>query len=600
MRSKFMLPFLLILVWIAGAACDHNIPGPADKELAGEASIPSGTIKIYSGVLHKIDPKIYGHFIEEVGDQIHDGIWIYDEHLKKHPTLDEPMLSLVRRDVFDAISEMAQGKGTWKTVLRWPGGNFTESYFWKRGIGPRDKRPLNKNEFWAESSISQGKFYNFSKHTLLSIIPGHYGVVGPDHNNQFGTDEFLTLCEKLDVEPYINVNYGSGTPEDAADWVEYCNGSIETPWGRKRAENGHPQPYNVKYWGIGNEVWGKWTIGYEESAQAYAQRYNQYAKLMKMRDPTIKLVASGIDKIDSSLLVSEGTETWNVTLLPLIKDNVDYLSIHRYIGFASQFSFFRGPQDKSAETEDEYYSVLSSPRMYQEMIDRCHADMDASLGQDTPVRLLIDEWNLWFTASQLIKANHPLTDGLWAAGVLHVLQKNAPVSPINNFSMLINTFGLIRTDDEGIVKTPSYYAMYLFSRYAQTNYLKTETDSDTFTNQSYRNVPAHEGTPYLDSSATISEDGKRLVVTVINKHLTMPMRSEFMFFGFEDRAYQITKIIQMTHAGNPMKAYNTPENRENVTPHTVPTGLFRDNVFTVPAHSLTFFIFDIQQEPYGA
>jgi hypothetical protein len=80
----------------------------------------------------------------------------------------------------------------------------------------------------------------------------------------------------------------------------------------------------------------------------------------------------------------------------------------------------------------------------------------------------------------------------------------------------------------------------------------------------------------------------------------MPIRSEFIFFGFEGRAYQITEIIQMTHAGNPMKAYNTPENRENVTPHTVPTGLFRDNVFTVPAHSLTFFIFDIQQEPYGA
>ncbi len=554
----------------------------------------TGIIRVYNTVLHEIDPKIYGHFIEELGEQIHDGIWVYSKRLKKQQMVEDPRINRIRKDLFDAVHDMVQAKENGKTILRWPGGNFAESYFWKRGIGPREKRPLNTNEYWAKSSLQKGTLYNSIKNVLIYMMDSPYGVCGPDHDNQFGTDEFLVFCEKLGVEPYINVNYGSGTPQDATDWVEYCNGGLDTKWGKKRAKNGHPEPYNVKFWGIGNEIWGKWTIGHENAVNSYAKKYNLYAKQMKERDPTIKLVASGIDRLQTSRLYSKETRIWNQALLPLIKDNVDFLSEHLYLGLAPGYKFLKEPENKSAETEDEYYSVMGSPIMYQEMIDRGREDIEKALGKDTQVKLLIDEWNLWFSASQLIKANHPLADGLWTASVLHVLQKNSPICPINNFSMMVNTFGLIRTDDKGIVKTPSYHSMMLFSKYAKANYLKTLITSDTFTSKSFRNMTAQNGILYLDGNATGSTDGRELTITVINKHLKESISGTIEFSGFENQLLQVSEIIQMTHGQNPMTAYNTPDNRKNVIPKHLPLDAYRENWFEFPPHSLTVLTFEVK------
>ncbi|MCP4760840.1 MAG: hypothetical protein GY870_03595 [archaeon] len=552
----------------------------------------NGTIKIFNDVQHEIDPRIYSHFLEELGDQIHNGVWAYSDVLKKLSMMEDPQINLIRKDLFEAMYDIMKPIGDRKNLLRWPGGNFCESYFWKRGIGPREERQLNGNEFWGPSKLRKGFIYNFGKKYLRKRLKMMYGDVAPDHDNQFGTDEFLTLCEKLGVEPYINVNFGCGTPEDAADWIEYCNGSIDTKWGAERAKNGHPEPYNVKYWGIGNEIWGGWIIGFCSRAKTYTDRFKLFGKAMKERDSSIKLIACGIDNIVKGPLFAKDTPIWNKVVLSELKEYVDFISGHLYIGNSFNIPFLRWPPDKSAETEEGYYALMSSPLMYEEMIERCESDIEETLGKDSHVKMLIDEWNIWMSASQLIKANHPLTDGIWTASTLHVFQNNSTICPINNYSMLVNTFGLIRTDDEGIVKTPSYHAMNLIWNHTQPNLLKSEVQSDTFDNGPFINMVAREGTPFLDCNATISKNGKNITLTVVNKHLIEKIECTIDFDGFNGQDLKAIKIIQMGSDGNPMKEYNTPEKRENIIPVEIGNNSYQNNKIVLPPHSFTVLKFE--------
>ena len=192
-----------------------------------------------------IDPNIYGNFIEHLGRCIYGGI--YEEN---SPLSDERGFRL---DVLEAI------KGLNVPVLRWPGGNFVSGYHWMDGIGPKEKRPRKVDWAWhAEES------------------------------NRFGTDEFIEYCREVGTEPYICVNLGTGTIDEAAAWVEYCNGTGDTYYANLRRQNGHPEPYNVKYWGLGNEMYGFWQIG-AKTADDYAKLAMEAAKLMKWTDPSIKL-----------------------------------------------------------------------------------------------------------------------------------------------------------------------------------------------------------------------------------------------------------------------------------------------------------------------
>ncbi len=153
-------------------------------------------------------------------------------------------------------------------LLRWPGGNFVSAYHWEDGIGPSDARPTLPNYAW-----------------------------GGVETNLFGTDEFMDFCGAVGCEPMICVNAGSGTPEEAARWVQYCNGSADSPMGRRRAAAGHSSPYNVRHWEIGNELWGRWQDGWT-TAVGYLDRYQRFRKAMLAADPTIRLYACGAPMMD--------------------------------------------------------------------------------------------------------------------------------------------------------------------------------------------------------------------------------------------------------------------------------------------------------------
>ncbi|MFO7973637.1 MAG: hypothetical protein R6V12_03280 [Candidatus Hydrogenedentota bacterium] len=175
-------------------------------------------------------------------------------------------------------------------LIRFPGGNFVSGYNWREGIGPREKRPVRKNPAW-----------------------------GGLETNHFGTDEWMRFCEVVGAKPFICVNAGNGTAEEAADWVRYCNDPPDTPLGRLRAEHGHPEPYNVRWWEVGNELWGPWQIGHCK-ADEYGKRYEAFAKAMLEAGPDIRLIANG------------GDGTWNARAMEASEMLVRRFSCHRLIG----------------------------------------------------------------------------------------------------------------------------------------------------------------------------------------------------------------------------------------------------------------------------
>src|SRR5579862_7192069 len=235
-------------------------------------------------VISDIDPKIYGNFLEHLGRCIEGGV--FDEG---SPLSDA---NGFRRDVLDAAKKLGV------TLLRWPGGNFSSNYHWNDGIGPRDQRPRRLEMAW-----------------------------GTVETNRFGTHEFMQYTELLGAQPYFCANLGTGTWTEVQQWVEYCKSSEDTAMTRLRKQNGRAQPWKVTYWGLGNEMDGPWQMGHR-SAEDYGKFALEAAKLMKLTDPTVKLVAAGSSNFGAGANWTE----WNRTVLEHLKHHADYLSLHTYVG----------------------------------------------------------------------------------------------------------------------------------------------------------------------------------------------------------------------------------------------------------------------------
>lgn len=364
-----------------------------------------------------INSLIYGNFIEHIGECIHNGIWAYDS-VNVPLVNDNSKLTRIRKDVFDAVKALNL------PILRAFGGCYSDVYHWKDAIGPLDKRKTVKNLHWGAGDFES--------------IEG----LGPIIENQFGTDEFLTFCEEIGAEPYLNVNYGSGTPEEAAKWVEYCNGSYKSKFGALRAKYGRTNPYNVKIWEIANEIYANWEMGYEKSPRDYAKRYLAFAKRMRENDPSIKLVAVGYDN-----------SQWNQNVLKNIGENwVDFLSIHRYLPNTTGASARR----KRRDNEKSYHALMASTPIIENLIEEVWTDITKALGGDTHVRIAFDEWGLWYLITDVIKTNYNLQDGLWTALILKSFQYKSDKCPIANWAHLINCLGTIQTDPDGLILTPVY------------------------------------------------------------------------------------------------------------------------------------------------
>lgn len=406
---------------------------------------------------------------------------------------------------------------------------------------------------------------------------------GPRENNWFGTDEFLHLCESLNIEPLININLGSGTSEEAHDWLEYVNGDINTEYGKQRVLNGHPKPYNVKYWGIGNESWGNYEIGYFKTGAEYAKKYLEFAHAMKSVDPTIKLLAVG------SVPALMG---WNKDALENAGLEIDFLSLHIYFPGLSLVRMW----GKNKKTE--YYGIMAAGRELEKIMDDFDAQIKKYSPQGANIRLALDEWNLWATEQQIVRAeDYEFSAALFVADVLMRLIRRGDKVGFANFAQLVNVLPLIVTDrKQGIFVTPGYYSFDLFRNYLKGNILvETKVESPVFTNREYGIVRPRKDNSLVESITLTDENKSHLDIVIINKHYDSGVKTHIELSNTSSRFSQYKKCeLFEINANSPhdMNTFDNPNAIKGIIKRTCPPN--NNSVFehTLPPHSVTLISID--------
>ena len=392
-------------------------------------------------------------------------------------------------------------------LLRFPGGNFASGYHWRDGVGPAEDRPVLPNPAWPEVEW-----------------------------NHVGTDEWLRLCELVGCEPLICVNAGDGTPEEAAAWVQYCNAAPDTPLGAWRALNGHPAPYGVRLWEVGNELYGSWQVGATDAA-GYAGRYRRFAEAMRAADPAIRLIANG----DSA--------AWNRTLVHAAATEVQALSHHcLYGGF---------PAD--ADPRRVYLEHMAFTPAYRQLWDEL-AEPLREVGRAP--RLAITEQQV-FTRGPDLPSNATLTEAIWTASILNEAIRSDGLVELLTHSALINHGGGLRKECGVVYAQPVWWTTHLYAEAPGPLYrLELDVDSPEFSVRGYR-LRTAAAAPYLDAVGLADSSGAVLYFFLVNRHpdcalrvrLTLPAGGSA--FRFAER---------QTLSGESFMARNTRTDPDQVRP----------------------------------
>lgn len=403
-------------------------------------------------------------------------VWI--DHVS---LLAENHVERIDADVFHMIREL-------KPKLIRLAGNYISAYHWEDFTGPVLERAAYINEVW-----------------------------GGQASRYFGTDEFLRLCERLGCEAMICLNVGSGSVEEAREWMEYCLGGAETPYGALRAENGHPEPYRVAYWEIGNEIWGEWQMGHC-SAEAYSQRYLEYYKALKAKYPEQIFLACGSDR-----------PLWNEQMLSRIHGSIDELSIHYYHGFTNR------PEDESGR-----FSHMSGMAEAMDRVLRDAKELLVKYG-DGDVRICVTEYNTMYynmAARRVVPHEHTMEAAVANAGCLNTFLRRADWLDVCNFSDLVNGWlgGIIRVGDHyadqlrgrkddgsrAVYGTASYEVMKLYAQADMRYQVPVRTlcdtyDADRFVSCSFRPEFEYRDLPEIDAAAAAGPNGMWMFCFVVNR-----------------------------------------------------------------------------------
>lgn len=365
------------------------------------------------------------------------------------------------REVFDRICALSP------TVIRFPGGCFADCYHWEDGIGERDTRPVRKNLHW-----------------------------GGYEDNSFGMDEYLEFCRRVGCEPMICVNFGSGTAKEAANWVEYCNGAPDTPYGKLRAANGHPKPYGIKYWDIGNETFGDWEIGHVDAA-GYAKKYLSFYEAMKEKDPSIVFMICGGDGDSTS-------QEWNRKIAGIIGDRMDVVCLHMYA---------QKEITGSHDSEAIYYATVGSVKKYEEILN---ASVETLRTHGSPRAMAaVTEYNIG-TITDTYR-EQTLEAAIFNAGMLNMYLRNSDKLTMCNLSDLVNGWpgGCIVSRDGRAFGTATYHVLAMYAGSRLTEELSTALSSPTYdTDEQIGNIEPLAFVPYLDAAACADQDGNTVIFAV--------------------------------------------------------------------------------------
>lgn len=423
-----------------------------------------------------VNRNVFGHFAEHLGRCVYEGLWVGE---------DSPIPNIrgIRSDVAAALKKLDP------PVLRWPGGCFADDYNWRDGIGPRESRPRRFNIHWGNAPES----------------------------NQFGTHEFIDLCRQIGAEPYISLNLGSGTPREAREWVEYCNGTGDSSLTAERRKNGSAEPFNVRYWGIGNELWG---CGGHLQPSAYAAETKRYLTFLNH---------FGIYKIACGPRGTNPFELRRDWTLDFFREyaKVQHPSQRPVDGFSLHFYTRRAEAGGDiAFTEEEYYSCIQDTMRMSDLIREARAGMDA-YDPKRGIDLVIDEWGTWYPQANKdngLEQQNTMRDALVAALNLDIFVRNADIVSMTNIAQTVNVLqAMILTKGERMILTPSYHVFELYRRHQGAASVKVLIDSPIVEAGGASNLPLVAG------SASV-KDG-RLFLTLTNSHADQAVEAEIAILG---------------------------------------------------------------------
>jgi alpha-N-arabinofuranosidase len=446
-----------------------------------------------------ISRHIYGHFSEHLGHCIYGGIWVGENS----PI---PNTRGIRNDVVAALKRLQIPN------LRWPGGCFADEYHWMDGIGPRENRPKMINTHWG-------------------------GVV---EDNSFGTHEFLDLCEQLGTEPYICGNLGSGSVEEMSKWVEYITFDGKSPMADLRKQNGREKPWNVKFWGVGNENWG---CGGNMTAEFYADQYKRYATYARnYGNNKLYRIAGGPSSDDYR---------WTETLMKNVPLNLmNGLSLHHYTithnwtykGSATQF------------TEEEYFTTIKSTLVMDEFVTRHSTIMD-KYDPQKKVGLIVDEWGTWFdvepgTNPGFLFQQNTMRDALVAGINLNIFNNHADRVKITNIAQMVNVLqAILFTEGEKMVLTPTFYVFEMYKVHQDAALIPVSFKSPEY-------VLNGKSVPAVSASASRDKSGKvHITLTNADPHKEIELNLEL-------RAYKPANISGTVLTAKELSQHNTFDNPE--------------------------------------
>lgn len=474
-------------------------------------------------VIDQIDSMIYGVFMEPIGRGIgtHQFNTVYGN-------LYNPTSPYANKDGFDT-RYIDAAKELKITNMRWPGGNYTADYHWMNGIGPKDKRPVSQELAW-----------------------------GFIDSNRVGTDEWVELNKAIGSENIVCINAGTGTIDEAAHWVEYCNLPSGSYYPDLRVKYGHPEPYHIQFWDLGNEVDGApWIIGHK-TAEDYVKFATEAAKIMQAVDKNIQFIISG-----SSYYAPDGKWVdWNWEVITGLRNIASYVSIHGYWENAKDYYKYIGEGAMDIERKINTTANIISAVRSKYMLSK-------------PIYIAFDEWGAF---------GNNLLPTLAMAEYFNAFIRHADVVKMTNYTLLTS---LLSRDSLGhMYKSPNFYTFKLFSNNCRGVSLEPSVKCDTFSTSAY-----YQNIPYLDVSLVYNKANKSIIINVVNRNQQKPILTEIVNQSGEFSGQASVTTINNDDIYAPYRY----ENREAYIP--VPKDIkINGNRFTVsfPAHSFTQIIVKIK------
>jgi alpha-L-arabinofuranosidase len=467
-----------------------------------------------------INKHIYGHFAEHLGRCIYDGFYVGE-----NSTI--PNTNGVRNDIIDALKKLKVAN------LRWPGGCFADTYQWKDGIGPKNKRPTMVNRWWG----------------------------GVTEDNSFGTHDFLDMCEKIGAQPYLAGNVGSGTVQDLIDWVQYVNfPSKSSPMSKLRTENGREKPWNVKIWGVGNEAWG---CGGNMKAEYYANIYKQYATFMTdwNNGDSMWRVASG---------ANSGDYNWTEVLMRDIPHNMlEGVALHHYS--VTDWNA-KGPSIDFTETQ--YFNTMRVALRMEELVTRHSTIMD-KYDPIKKVALVVDEWGGWYnvepgTNPGFLYQQNTMRDAMIAGVTLNIFNNHSDRVRMANLAQTVNVLqAVVLTNKEKMILTPTYHVMEMYNVHQDATLLPITVNSSDYT-------MGNQKLPAVSASASKDKQGVTHI-SLVNIDASKTQTIEVDLRGARFNGTTTGRIL----TSGKVQDHNTFEKPETVKPAVFKNFKKTDNLLSV-------------------